>query len=133
MGASPACASPPAGAGCSSPGRWPTSGSTCAPAHRARARCARPRTSAGASRLAASPSSTAGAARRELELGLDPVHHRAQLLALALDLVVGLLLAHALEVLLAGPVLRDPLARELARLDLAEDVLHRLPRLSADH
>ena len=36
-----------------------------------------------------------------LELGLDPVHHRAQLLALALDLVVGLLLAHALEVLLA--------------------------------
>ena len=49
------------------------------------------------------------------ELGLDPVHHRAQLLALALDLVVGLLLAHALEVLLAGAVLRDPLARERRR------------------
>ena len=55
------------------------------------------------------------------ELGLDPVHHRAQLLALALDLVAGLLRAHALEVLLAGAVLGDPLARERAGLDLAED------------
>src|SRR3954471_21120249 len=67
-----------------------------------------------------------------LELSLDPVHHRAQLLALALDLVVGLLLAHALEVLLAGAVLRDPLARELARLDLAQDLLHRRPRRLGD-
>src|SRR5918994_6257120 len=37
-----------------------------------------------------------------LKLRLDPVHMRAQLLALALDLVVLALLAHAQEVLLAG-------------------------------
>ena len=52
----------------------------------------------------------------ELELGLDPVHHRAQLLALASRSGgPGLLVAHALEVLLAGAVLGDPLAGELAR------------------
>src|SRR6186997_3239721 len=67
-----------------------------------------------------------------LEGGLDPVHVRAQLLALALDLVVLALLAHAQEVLLAGAVLGDPFARELARLDLAEDVLHRLAGLVGD-
>src|SRR4051812_49075644 len=66
------------------------------------------------------------------ELCVDPVHVRAQLLALALDLVVLALLAHALEVLLAGAVLGDPLAREIARLDLAEDVLHRLAALVGD-
>src|SRR5215213_4842839 len=61
-----------------------------------------------------------------VELGVDPVHHRAQLLALALDLVVGAFLAHALEVLLPGAVLGDPFARERARLDLAQHVAHRL-------
>src|SRR3954452_8991624 len=66
------------------------------------------------------------------ELGLDPVHHRAQLAALALDLVVLLLLAHALEVLLARLVLGDPLAGEVAGLDLAEDVAHRLARRLPD-
>src|SRR4051794_4704538 len=55
-----------------------------------------------------------------LELGLYPIHVRAQLLALALDLMASLLGAHALEVLLAGAVLGDPLARERAGLDLAE-------------
>src|SRR6185369_11342441 len=59
-----------------------------------------------------------------LELRLDPVHVGAQLLADVLDLGVGLLGAHALEVLLAGAVLGDPLARERAVLDLAEDALH---------
>ena len=39
----------------------------------------------------------------------------AQLAAHDLDLVAGLLLAHALEVLLAGAVLGDPLAGEVAR------------------
>ena len=48
------------------------------------------------------------------ELLVDPGHHRAQLPALALDLVALLLLAHALEVLLAGLVLGDPLAGEVA-------------------
>src|SRR5215217_5655641 len=55
-----------------------------------------------------------------------PIHVRAELLALALDLVALALLAHAQEVLLPGAVLRDPLARERAGLDLAQDVLHRL-------
>src|SRR5829696_1619745 len=63
---------------------------------------------------------------------VDPRHHRAQLSALDLDLVAGLLGAHAVEALLAGAHLGDPLARELARLDLLEDVLHRLARLRAD-
>src|SRR3712207_7413786 len=66
------------------------------------------------------------------ELGLEPVHHRPQLLALHLDLVTGLLGAHAVEVLLARAVLGDPLARELARLDLGEDGLHRLARVLPD-
>src|SRR4051812_15877924 len=60
------------------------------------------------------------------ELGVDPVHRCAQLLADRFDLVLLLLLAHALEVLLAGTVLRDPLLGELAGLDLTEDLLHRL-------
>src|SRR5829696_3158283 len=67
-----------------------------------------------------------------VELGVDPVHHRAQLLALALDLVVRALFAHALEVLLAGAVLGDPLACERSGLDLAEHVPHRLARRLGD-
>ena len=38
-----------------------------------------------------------------------------------------------LEVLGAGAVLGDPLARELARLDVREDLPHRLAGLLADH
>src|SRR6185312_11691497 len=72
-----------------------------------------------------------GSALAELRV-VDPGHHRAQLSALDLDLVAGLLGAHAVEVLLAGAHLGDPLACERARLDLAEDVLHRLARLVAD-
>src|SRR5436309_5629074 len=66
--------------------------------------------------------------RPRSEVGLDPVHHRAQLPALALDLVVGLLLAHALEILLPGAVLGDPLPGEGAVLDLGEQLLHRRAR-----
>src|SRR5689334_1859153 len=51
------------------------------------------------------------------ELRVDPVHRRPEILADRLDLMVLLLLAHALEVLLAGAVLGDPLLGELARLD----------------
>src|SRR5688572_24966809 len=76
--------------------------------------------SGGTKRVPSSPSTS--------ELRVDPVHHRAELSALALDLVVLLLLAHALEVLLPGLVLRYPLAGEVARLDLAEDLLHRIAR-----
>ncbi len=57
--------------------------------------------------------------RRSLvEGGVDPGHVRAQVLADHLDLVSCLLLAHALEALLSGAVLGDPLVRELTRLDL---------------
>ena len=58
---------------------------------------------------------------------------RRELLAFALDLVALALLAHAQEVLLARAVLGDPLARELARLDLAQDGLHRLAGVVGDH
>src|SRR3954447_24066268 len=63
---------------------------------------------------------------------VGPVHHRSQLAALLLDLRVLLLLAHPLEVLLPRAVLCDPLARELAGLDLREHVLHRLARRLRD-
>src|SRR6185437_9211637 len=63
---------------------------------------------------------------------LDPVHVRAQLAADVLDLRVGLLGAHAQEVLLAGAVLGDPLAREVAVLDLLQDLAHRGARLVGD-
>src|ERR1044072_1337902 len=66
------------------------------------------------------------------ELGFDPGHHLAEVAAYLLDLVGGALLAHAGEVLAAGAVLGDPLLGELARLDLAKDLLHRRPRLLAD-
>src|SRR5437763_10234459 len=67
-----------------------------------------------------------------LELRVDPVHLRSKLLADHLDLVAGLLGAHASEILLSGPVLGDPLAREVAGLYLVEYLLHRRPRLLAD-
>ena len=53
-----------------------------------------------------------------LEVGVDPVHLGAQLLAHDLHLMPGLFRAHALEVLLARAVLGDPLACEVAALDL---------------
>src|SRR5262249_22117048 len=64
---------------------------------------------------------------------VDPRHHRAQVPADLLDLLALCLLAHALEVLLARLVLGDPLLRELARLDVREDLLHRLAGLVGDH
>src|SRR5437764_15248109 len=67
-----------------------------------------------------------------LELGVDPVHVRAQLAADRLDLVARLLLAHALEVLLAGAVLGDPFAGEVPGLDLGQDLPHCLAGLGAD-
>src|SRR4249919_3523845 len=60
-----------------------------------------------------------------LELLVDPGHLVAHLLADALDRVALALVAHAREVLAAGAVLGDPLAGELARLNLVEDLLHR--------
>src|SRR5688500_1723417 len=53
-------------------------------------------------------------AERSARVILDPGHHRAELASHLLDLVALLLLSHALEVLLPGAVLGDPLPRELA-------------------
>src|SRR5437763_14575444 len=67
------------------------------------------------------------------ELGVDPVHVGAKLAPDHLDLMPRLLLAHPVELLLAGPVLGDPLAREVARLELVRTLRHRLARLRPDH
>src|SRR5436190_18143814 len=92
-----------------------------------------PVTTAIGSVTAASPALAAKAPPELLvEAGVDPVHLRAQLLADHLDLVPGLLVAHPLEVLLTGAVLRDPFAREVARLDIRKDLLHRLAGRFAD-
>ena len=54
----------------------------------------------------------------------DPRHHRAQAVADLFDGVLGRLLAQRVEHRPAGLVLEDPLLRELAGLDLVEDLLH---------
>src|SRR5919202_1517972 len=102
----------------------PATRSWLAPATaRCASRTARSRTSRRTSR---------GRSPRCSEARLDPVHVRAQLLAHGLDLRAGLLGPHPLEVLLPGAVLGDPLAREVAGLDLAQDVAHVLARLLGD-
>src|SRR5919202_1139692 len=102
----------------------PATRSWLAPATaRCASRTARSRTSRRTSR---------GRSARCSEARLDPIHVRAQLLAHGLDLGAGLLGPHPLEVLLPGAVLGDPLAGEVARLDLAEDVAHVLARLVGD-
>src|SRR5579862_6964561 len=77
-----------------------------------------PATTAAAHRAPTIPATAIGRRlefrRLLLELGVDPVHLGAEFLADHLDLVARLLLAHALEVLLAGAVLGDPLAGEIA-------------------
>src|SRR3954451_16828417 len=67
------------------------------------------------------------------ELLVDPVHRGAELLAHGFDLVVLAFLAHTLEILLTGLVLRNPLLGELTGLDLREDLLHGRARRLADH
>src|SRR6478735_4778029 len=58
---------------------------------------------------------------------IDPGHHVPEVFPDLLDLMPLAFLAHAVEVLVAGPVLADELAGEVAGLDLAEDLLHRRP------
>ena len=82
--------------------------------------------------LADDPAAVAATVAPPSERRLDPVHVRAQLLARGLDLRGRLLGAHPLEVLLAGAVLRDPLPREVAGLDLLEDLAHPLTGLVGD-
>src|SRR6185437_11571982 len=55
---------------------------------------------------------------------LQKRHHFAQLAANALNLRVTRRFAHFEKLLAPGLVLADPFARELARLNLAEDALH---------
>src|SRR5207248_2437941 len=64
---------------------------------------------------------------------LDPGHHRAQALADFLDLMIGVAPAHGQEARAVGLVLEHPLARELPRLDLTQDLLHLPLRLVAHH
>src|SRR3712207_8049666 len=55
---------------------------------------------------------------------VDPGHHAAQLAAGLIDRVVLALLAELGEVRSVRVVLRGPLARELAAMDLAENLPH---------
>src|SRR5439155_4386544 len=55
---------------------------------------------------------------------LDPGHHGPQPLADFFDLMVGVTLAHGQELRAVGLVLQHPFASELARLDLAQDLIH---------
>src|SRR6476469_11179082 len=58
---------------------------------------------------------------RVFEPLIDPGHHVPQVAADVLDLVPRTLGPHPIEVLVAGAVLGDELAGEVARLDLGED------------
>src|SRR3954462_9420232 len=88
-----------------------------------------------------SPSDTggtylAGLSPRDVAgLGLaltDPRHHRAEAVTDLFDGMLGRLLAQRVEHRAAGLVLEDPLLRELAGLDLVEDLLHLRTRVVGD-
>src|SRR5216683_3421365 len=70
---------------------------------------------------------------RVLSRVADPAHHLAQALADDLDRVRAGLPAQAVEGGPAGVVFLDPLAREGAALDFAEDLLHLGAHRFADH
>src|SRR5262245_50057617 len=93
---------------------------------------ARPAASAAGTRMNGQPSGATGR-RRTLThpWRLDPRHHGAQPLADLFDLVVGVTLPHGQERGPIGLVLQHPLPRELAGLDLGQDLLHLGLRLLA--
>src|SRR5439155_15281100 len=64
---------------------------------------------------------------------LEEGHHLAQLPAHSLDGLIVRRLPHREELLAAGPILSHPLPRELAGLDLLEDLLHLGARLLVDN
>src|SRR5680860_1452849 len=64
--------------------------------------------------------------------GLEPRHHRAEVFADALDIVVRARLPHGQEILAARFVLGDPFTRERAILNLAKERFHRLLGVSVD-
>src|SRR4051812_17007198 len=82
------------------------------------------------------PSDLPGSAARNvldaLLAGSNPRHHRAQLRTDLLDRMLGCGVAHAIEVRAPVLVLCNPLAREVARLDLTENLLHLSLRLRRD-
>src|SRR5579884_2219040 len=73
-----------------------------------------------------------GGRRRGSAVPPQPRHHRAELPADLLDRVVPLLPRAGVEDRPAGLVLEDPLLRERAALNLAEDAPHLGPRLWGD-
>src|SRR4051812_1591883 len=64
---------------------------------------------------------------------LEEGHHLTKLAAHDFDLVVVALFAHRQELLAPRLVLLDPLPREFAGLDFAENFLHLRARLVIDH
>src|SRR5581483_11781625 len=64
---------------------------------------------------------------------LQERHHFTQLAAHLFDLRIAGFLAHLEELMTPGLVLFDPLAREVARLNLREDLLHFGAGLLIDH
>src|SRR3954451_24169347 len=79
------------------------------------------------------PGSAARNVLHALLTGGDPRHHRAQFGSDLFDWVLRGGAAHAIGVRAAVLVLGDPLAREVARLDLTEDLLHLGLCLRRDH
>src|SRR6185503_10559294 len=82
-------------------------------------------------RMKGQPSAATGTRKRfpvkrppSLPRRLDPGHHLAQPTAHLLDGVVGVTLSHREEAGAMRLVLQHPLPRELAGLDLGEDLLH---------
>ncbi len=69
-----------------------------------------------------------GSFRRLLAILGQPAHHAAQLRAHDLDGMLLFFLAQRVEVRAAGLVLRNPLPRELATLNVGQRLLHRRAR-----
>src|SRR3954463_10647253 len=68
-----------------------------------------------------------------LSLLLDEGHHRPELGAHLLDMVLGALGPHRLQSRRAGHVLQDPGVGEGAVLDVAQELAHRLADVLVDH
>src|SRR4029450_1296922 len=96
--------------------------------------------SASGTRMNPQPSAAIGSIRSDIRgrrlshpRRLDPAHHRAESLADLLDLVVRLGAPRGEEARAVRLVLEHPLSRELAALDLLQDLLHLGADVIVDH